>query len=127
MSIGLGEPFESMIISLSRFRTSCIFSCYWYFSIVICDKNRPISLTLKNIGTGSSYNKRIKCNKLLKSKDTLSRGIVTDNSTKLHVVKKMKFKHFWVDAIFYCNGIWIELKNLILNKYLIYNKQPILL
>ena len=88
MSIGLGEPFESMIISLSRFRTSCIFSCYWYFSIVICDTNRPISLeTLKNIGTGSSYNKRIKFDKLLKSKDTLSRGIVTDNSTKLHIVK----------------------------------------
>ena len=34
------------------------------------------------------------------------------------LLKKMKNKKFWVDATFYCNDIWTELKNWIINKCL---------
>ena len=44
--------------------------------------------SLKKIGPGSYYIKRKKFVKLLKIKDVLSRRIVKDNITKLHIVKE---------------------------------------
>ena len=55
----------------------------------------------KNIGTGSSYNKRKTFDKLLMNKDNISRGIIKNNITKLHIVEENKNQIFWVDAIFY--------------------------
>ena len=59
------------------------------FALSICDIDNLISIeTLKNIGIMISYNTRKKCDKLLKIKDALSRGIVKDNITKFLIVKK---------------------------------------
>ena len=97
MSIGPCKPFESVIISLSEKdeRTNpgselVAFSRVTDISaLAICGTKNNITLeTLKKIGTRSSYIKRKKIDKLLKRKDILSRRIVKDNITKLHIVKE---------------------------------------
>ena len=97
MSIGPGKPFESVIISLPEKgeRTNpgselVAFSRVTDISaLAICDtKNDIIVETLKKIGTGSCYIKRKQFDNLLKKKDALSRRIVKDNITKLHIVQE---------------------------------------
>ena len=50
--------------------------------------------SLKNIGTGNSYNKRKKFDEMLQMKDCLSRQIVEDNITKLDDVPQNEDKTF---------------------------------
>ena len=50
---------------------------------------------MNNIGTGSSYNKRKIFDKLLMNKDTISRGIVKNNITKLHIIENNKNQTFF--------------------------------
>ena len=103
MSIGPQKAFESAIISLPEKgeRTTpgselTAFSRVTTISVLaICDTNRQITIeTIKNIGTGSSYNKRKLFDKLLLNKDTISRAIVKRNITKLHVVENNKNQTF---------------------------------
>ena len=102
-SIEAGKPFESVIIflpekgerinpgsELVEFPRVTDIS-----ALAICNTKNDITLErLKKIGTGSCYIKRKQFDKLLKKKDDLSRRINKDNITKLHIVKKMKNKHF---------------------------------
>ena len=103
MSIGPGKPFESVIVSLPEKgeRTNpgselVAFSRVTDISaLAICDTKNNITLEmLKNIGTGNSYIKRKKFDKLLKIKDALSRRIVKDNITKLYIVKENEKQTF---------------------------------
>ena len=95
MSIGPGNYFESVIVSLpekgERTNTGSelvAFSRVEDISALgIYDTKNDITLeTIKKIGTGSCYIKRKQFVKLLKKKDALSRRIVKDNITKLHIV-----------------------------------------
>ena len=97
MSIGLGKLFESVIISVpqKRERTNpgselVAFSRANKIEILaICDTNGQITKeTIKNIGIDGSYNKRKIFDKILMNKDTISRVIVKNNITKLHIVEK---------------------------------------
>ena len=64
-------------------------------ALAICDTNGQITIEkIKKIGAGSSYNKRKIFDKLLMNKDTISRGIVKDIITKLHIVEKNKNQTF---------------------------------
>ena len=64
-------------------------------ALTICDTNGQIIIkTIKNIRTGSSYNKRKIFDKLLMIKDTISRVIVKSNITKLHIVENNKNQTF---------------------------------
>ena len=70
-------------------------------AFAICDTNRQITIeTINNIGTGSSYNKRKIFDKLLMIKDTISRAIVKNNITKLHIVEENEKKYLLVDTTF---------------------------
>ena len=62
-----------------------------------------------------------KVDDILMVKDSVTRTI-QENISKLHNTKENKKQSFWVYAILYWNGISIEFKNLIVIKYLIYNK-----
>ena len=101
MRIGLHKYFDSVIISLpakgERTNPSSeivAFSRVTNISAVaICDTNGQITkVTIKNIGTGSSYNKRKKVDKLLMNKDIISRGFLKNNITKLHIVETNIFE-----------------------------------
>ena len=114
MSIGPGKPFKSIIVSLPEKgkRTSpgselVEFSRVADVSVLaICDTNKEITIEiLQKIRTRSDYIKRNKSDKLLKIKYTISRRIVKDNITKLHIVKENEKRSFWVDVTFYCNCI----------------------
>ena len=103
MSIGPGKSFESVIVSLPEKgeRTNpgselVAFSRVTDISaLAICDTKNDITLEiLKNIGTGSCYIKRKQFDNLLKKKDALSRRIVKDNITKLHIVKENEKQTF---------------------------------
>ena len=103
MSIGPQESFESVIISLPEKgeRTNpgselVAFSRVTNISaLAICDTNGKITIeTIKNIGTGSSYNKRKIFDKLLMNKNTISRAIIKNNITKLHTVENNKNQIF---------------------------------
>ena len=103
MSIGPRKPFKGVIVSLPEKgeRTNpgselVAFSRVTYISaLAICDIKNDITLEmLKNIGTGSSYIKRKKFDKLLKINDALSRRIVKDNITKFHIVKENEKQTF---------------------------------
>ena len=83
MSIGLGKPFESFIISLSEKgeRTNpgselvTLSRVTDVSALAICDTKNDITLeTLKKTGTGSCYIKRKQFDNLLKKKDALSRS-----------------------------------------------------
>ena len=64
-------------------------------ALAISDTNRQITIeTIKNIGTGSSYNKRKIFDKILMIKDTIPRVIVKSNITKLHIVENNKNQTF---------------------------------
>ena len=54
--------------------------------------------------TNSNYNKRNLFDKLLMNKDTISRGIVKDNITKLHIVEKIKNQTFLGGCDFLLKG-----------------------
>ena len=96
MSIGPQKPFESVIISFWKGGRTYPGSALVTFSRVttisalsMCDTKWQITIeTIKNIETSSSYNKRKIFDKLLMNIDTISRGIVKNNITKLHIVKK---------------------------------------
>ena len=97
MSIGLGKPFESVIVALPEkgemtnpdSELVALSRVIDIQALAICDTKNDIALeTLKNIETRSCYIKRKKFDKLLKIKDALSRRIVKDNITKLHIVKE---------------------------------------
>ena len=122
-----GNFFESVIVSLPEMEGRknptlrlVVFARVTNISaLIIWDINKEIMIeTLKKVGTGTTE----KFNNLLKIKDIISRRNVEDNITKLHIVKKKWKKSVWVNATFYCYGIWIELKHLIMNKYVISNK-----
>ena len=73
----------SELIAFSRVTT--------ILKIIIFDTNGKITIeTIKNIGTGSSYNKWKIFDKLLMNKDTISRGVVKNIITKLHIVEENK-------------------------------------
>ena len=103
MSIGPQKAFESAIISLPEkgerttpgSELTAFSRATDILALAICDTNRQITIeTIKNIGTGSSYNKRKLFDKLLLNKDTISRAIVKRNITKLHVVENNKNQTF---------------------------------
>ena len=90
ISIGLQKAFKSVIIPLPEKgeRTTpgselVAFSRVTIISaLTICDTNGKITIKkIKNIGTGSGYNKRKIFDKLLLNKDTISRAIVKRNIT----------------------------------------------
>ena len=109
MSIWLGKPFESVIDSIpekdERMNPSSELVAFsrvtGISALAICDtKNDIILEILKKIGTGSCYIKRKLFDKLWKIKYALSRRIVKDNITKLHIVKENKKQTFLVGSDF---------------------------
>ena len=63
--------------------------------MAICDTNRQVTVeSLKNIGSGNSYNKRKKNDEMLQVKDCLSRQIVEEHITKLDDVSQDEIKTF---------------------------------
>ena len=104
MSIGPGKYFESVIVSLpKRVKGRILVQNQLYFLVLqifqhylFWDTNKGITIeTLKNLGTGSTYIKRNKFDKLRKIKDTLSRRIVKDNIIKFHIVREKEKHTFW--------------------------------
>ena len=120
MSIGSGKPFESVIVSLPEKgeRTNpcseiVAFSRVKDISaLATCGtKNGIILEKLKKIGIGSSYIKIKQFYKSLMIKLFSLAELLKIILLNCIVLKKIKNKHFWVDATLYCNGILAELKN----------------